>query len=219
MPGGEPPPAALPPAVEKHVSVLVHAKVFTQDKPPEDFIPGSCWEAWIAILEQPGGARTFEKVFEHTEVTTAGKIYALCGLYFCDHGLFERKIEALRLAPVAGDVNFQRGDVFYQVPFSALVENTDPAIEHARLWYGESLSDYISRTRELRPVDVAGGGIPARLLDESWVGRAGTIDFAEYNELSVADGIELVRVRERFYKRWRRAIELNSKADPKKEGP
>lgn len=194
--------------LKEHIATIQNAKYFTYDKWEgiSNQKKSDCWEAWVAILEHKDGARIFLQLYEEAS-NGETKLYALCGLYFCSYKEFQRIMALLRRAPFQGKVTVIDGDTESVLDARLLIECTGYPAEPARLWYGESLTDFVARKGKLQFLDIYGGGIPARLLDESWLDRRSAIDFESSESSDEQQGINIIKARERFYRRWRDAIE------------
>jgi len=120
------------------------------------------FEDLVALLESDDPLSRFEAVLEHG--TLAGKLYALCGIYFCSQERFDLEISRLKKSPIKGEVTTIEGDLGWNEPFQDLLDGSNR--NAVRLRYGETIAEFVSRTGHFGPIDMKRGGIPVQLLDE-----------------------------------------------------
>lgn len=127
-------------------------------------------ESYLGIAAQPSKLVTAFQTILHNEknadeifkdllinASFAGKLYALCGIYFTDHENFPTIIEPFRT--IQEDIRIQSGCLGFGKPFSEIVEaKTSNAIRlpdpHA------SLFDWRRNHPEANTPDIIGGGYP-----------------------------------------------------------
>lgn len=190
--------------IEIAVKTLAHSDTFSCDRwtGVGYDLENPAFRSLIVILKGPSPASDLKRVFDSG--SSAAKLYSICGLYFCSKQLFDKALNDIAAHPIAGEVLFCDADLVYKL--SAMEILKTPEKESVRLLYGESLQDYVARTAKFGSLDIAGGGIPVRLLDESWIEFRNAKDFMTSNDDDIRNRTSFIEARERFYSLWMSAI-------------
>lgn len=168
---------------------------------------------FIAILESENPYPIYREILR--EGSLAGKIYALCGIYFCSKDAFEREVQLLQKSMPVGKVHVIDGDQKFDLLFSDLMDGKEMGA--VRLYYSESLSEYGARTGKLGVLDVIGGGIPVRLLDETWIEHRNRTDFQDARKITEDQAQEFLEAKRKFYSRWLDAMRKTKTAGGSKK--
>ena len=117
------------------------------------------------VLDQPDAERLFKQILARGHL--AGRLYALCGLYFTDHEQFLEEIQPYRRS--ADSVDTYQACLMNRVPVARLVEVTDARVVRLKA-PSETTEEW--RRRTLVPgesqdysFDIVGGGWPARFKE------------------------------------------------------
>ena len=121
--------------------------------------------AFRTVFDQPDADRLFKRILGQAHA--AGLLYALCGLYFTDHGRFVREIQPYRER--ADSVETFTGCIMGREPIAKLVESSYPRVirlkdpsETTEEWVARNIGPDGSRDYSL---DILGGGWPARFKE------------------------------------------------------
>ena len=121
--------------------------------------------AFRTVLDQPDADRLFKRMLVQAHV--AGRLYALCGLYFTDHERFAREIQPYRGS--ADSVATFSGCIMGRQPIAKLVESSYPRVirlkdpsETTQEWVERNIGPDGSHDYSL---DIVGGGWPARFKE------------------------------------------------------
>ena len=118
------------------------------------------------ILTLPNSDSLFSRLYH--EATPAGRLYALCGLYYTDyHGEFKTGIkEQLENTQKITRID---GDVSMEVSVCDIVRNNVYPERTVRLEYPETLTLWHERTKRWDGIlDLEGGGFPSLFLTQPY---------------------------------------------------
>ena len=108
------------------------------------------------LLNEQNADAAFKSLL--TNAKTAGKLYALCGLFYTDYDSFEKEIESFRLSKET--VTMVSGCEVYDESVSAIIESRGQNV--AIIGPGESLEQYLTGSKgRSYNIDIANGGYPA----------------------------------------------------------
>jgi hypothetical protein len=123
--------------------------------------------AFRRVLDQPDADKLFKQIL--AKAPLAGRLYALCGLYFTDHEHFLRVIQPYRES--ADSVATFQGCIYGRAHVASLVELADrgqPKVVRLRE-LTETTAEWLKRTRDSASqdyrIDILGGGWPARFRE------------------------------------------------------
>jgi len=121
--------------------------------------------AFRAVLDQPDADSLFKGILAKGHV--AGRLYALCGLYFTDHPRFVQEIQPYReradsVGTFSGCIsNRQRVAKLVESSYPRVIRLKDPS-ETTDEWVARNMGPDGSRDYSL---DILGGGWPARFKE------------------------------------------------------
>ena len=121
--------------------------------------------AFRTVLDQPDADRLFKQIL--TRARPAGRLYALCGLYFTDHERFLKEIPSYRKS--ADSVATFSGCLMGRAPIASLVELSGARVVRLRD-PSETMQEWRSRNQDSSgwqdySIDILGGGWPARFKE------------------------------------------------------
>ena len=118
------------------------------------------------ILTLPKSDSLFLRLYH--EATPAGRLYALCDLYYTDyHGEFQSGIE--EQLENTQKITRVDGDVTLEVPVCDIVRNNVYPERTVRLEYPETLTLWHERTKRWNGIlDLEGGGFPSLFLTQPY---------------------------------------------------
>src|SRR5262249_38318549 len=88
------PPSTLSPNDKEAYHTVATVTQFSGETVGIAALPPPVLGAFRTLLESPHADAAFKQLL--TEATTAGKLYALCGLYYTDPAFFEKAVEPFR---------------------------------------------------------------------------------------------------------------------------
>ena len=137
------------------------AERFTDDGIYDDGITPNEVRALRILWQEPSADLAFARL--EREATLAGRLFALCGLYFSDRDRFDARIEEYRGS--TEQVFFQTGCIgFRDQPVAELIESSHAGV--VRLTGNENVCDWLAAqgnpkgTKGGYRYDILGGGYP-----------------------------------------------------------
>jgi hypothetical protein len=117
------------------------------------------------VLDQPDADHLFKQILAKGHL--AGRLYALCGLYFTDHERFVREIQPYRRS--ADSVATYQSCIMNRARVASLVESADPRAIRLKD-PSETMEEWRRRKMESGgsqdyALDILGGGRPARFQE------------------------------------------------------
>jgi len=108
------------------------------------------------LLNEQNADAAFKSLLKNAK--TAGKLYALCGLFYTDYNSFEKEIESFKLSKET--VTMVSGCEVYDESVSSIIESQGQNV--AIIGPGESLEQYLAGSQgRSYNIDIANGGYPA----------------------------------------------------------
>jgi hypothetical protein len=159
------PAAAAPPSREQAIAILSRTDTFADTY--VGFVGGASREAcaFRTLIDQPDADRLFKGLLG--EAHLAGRLYALCGLYFTDPPRFKKEIQPYRTS--RDSVATFAGCIMGRQPIAKLVESSSPRVirladpsQTTEEWVARHIGPDGSRDYSL---DIIGGGWPARFKE------------------------------------------------------
>ena len=150
---------------EEAIRVLLKTEVFADNFVGFVGRPSDEVCSFRTVLAQPDADALFKEIL--TKGRLAGRLYALCGLYFTDHERFAHEIQPYRKS--ADSVAMSAGCIMGRERVARLVERADPRVirlkdpsETTNAWLDRHPDPTGSRDYSM---DILGGGWPAHFKE------------------------------------------------------
>ena len=112
--------------------------------------------AFNTLLQEKAADEAFKSLLAEAQI--AGRLYALCGVYFTDREFFLQEIETYKTS--GEEVQTMSGCLIHSERVSKIVESGEPFV--AIINYGETIEEWRARTnKQSYMLDIAHGGFPA----------------------------------------------------------
>src|SRR4030095_15275396 len=117
--------------------------------------------AFRKMLKRPNGAGAFKGLL--ADATTAGKLYALCGLYYADPDYFDEAVK--RFQRSSDEVETLMGCIGSRATVGSIVENRSPKAVRLKN-RKQTVKEWAAETKASEMVyDIVGGGLPSMFKD------------------------------------------------------
>jgi hypothetical protein len=151
----------LSPEGQKAYEALIVAERFEDEFIGYGAEPSKLVRAYRILLKEKNADGAFKSLLE--KATSAGQLYALCGVYYTDHDFFLRAVEKHKVR--SDFVRTMFGCIIGKMPVSKIVEVNTPNV--VRLTRPEqTLNEWIDSHKEITnkgvQLDIIGGGYPSR---------------------------------------------------------
>jgi len=154
----EPAPLQLSEFGREAFQTLLTAESFTNEAVGIAGVTSAEILALRTIWREPTAGRAFRQLEE--QATVAGRLFALCGLYYADREAFLKRVEPYRTSDET--VGFLEGCMMLEAcPVSFLVERAEPGV--VRLKTNQTVEAWLAtgpKERRGRALDILGGGWP-----------------------------------------------------------
>ena len=150
--------SSLEPGARRAYDLLRSARRFESPHVGVAGVASAYASAFRVLARSPSARAAFLALFR--DGSRAGRLYAACGLYFADPPSFDAAVA--ELASEGGSVDTVDGCIVGEDRVTELVRA--PGGRHVAVPAGQTLGDVL--TRDQGRIDIAGGYVPLRLLDD-----------------------------------------------------
>jgi hypothetical protein len=154
---------ALPPSAKGPFEVLKNADTFCDEHVGYAGVTPPEVTALRSLVKEKEAGGILTRLLE--EASVPGKLYALCGLYFCNYAEFQRSIKPFRTSK--GTITTFMGCIRGEESVADLVERREPGVVRLA-GPKDSLRDWLSKHPAAKDngfrVDIYGGGWPELLV-------------------------------------------------------